>query len=83
MFAIIESVKKWHQYLLGHRFTIQTDHQSLWALLHQTIQTLEQHRLLYKLIGYDFDIEYKAVVLNGPADVLSRVNRVSCNTLFS
>lgn len=34
MFAITEAVKKWRQYLLGRRFTIQSDHQSLWSLLH-------------------------------------------------
>lgn len=83
MFAITEAVKKWRQYLLGRRFTVQTDHRSLRALLHQTIQTPEQQRWLYKLVGYDFDIEYKPGVLNGPADALSRVSSVSCHALLS
>lgn len=83
MMAITEAVKKWRQYLLGRRFTVQTDHRSLRALLHQTIQTPEQQKWLYKLVGYDFDIEYKPGVLNGPADALSRMNRVSCNSLFT
>lgn len=34
-------------------------------------------------MGYDFDIEYKPGIFNGPADTLSQINRVSCNTLFS
>lgn len=59
------------------------DHQSLRALMHQTIQTLEQQRWLCKLVGYDFDIEHKPGVLNGPADALSRVTRISCHALFS
>lgn len=34
-------------------------------------------------MGYDFDIKYKPGVLNGVADALSRVSRVSCNAMFS
>lgn len=83
MLVITEAVKKWRQYLLGRRFTVQTDHRSLRALLHQTIQTPEQQRWLYKVVGYDFDIEYKPGVTNGPADALSRINRVSCHALFT
>lgn len=43
---------------------------------------LDQQRWLYKLVGYDFYIEYKLGVLNEPANALSRVSRVSCNALF-
>lgn len=39
MYAITEAVRRWRQYLLGRRFVIHTDHQSLRSLLHQTIQT--------------------------------------------
>ena len=34
-------------------------------------------------MSFDFEIEYKPRVLNGPADALSRVNRVSYSALFS
>lgn len=44
MFAIIEVVSKWRQYLLGRRFTIITDQQSLKSLTNQTIQTLKQQK---------------------------------------
>lgn len=74
MFAITESIKKWRHYLLGRRFTVLTDHQSLRALVHQTIQTPEQQHWLTKLLGYDFDILYKPGALNGPADALSRLH---------
>ena len=83
MFAITEAVKKWCQYLLGRRFSIQTNHWSLRSLLHQTIQTPKQQRWLCKLVGYDFDIEYKPGVFNGPTDALSRMNRVTYSALFS
>jgi hypothetical protein len=31
--ALVLAVKKWHSYLLGHPFTIKTDHQNLKFLL--------------------------------------------------
>lgn len=37
LFVITTAVKKWCQYLLGHRFTILTDHCSLKELLTQVI----------------------------------------------
>jgi hypothetical protein len=35
--AITTAVKKWRQYLLGHPFTIHTDHKSLKELISQVI----------------------------------------------
>jgi hypothetical protein len=40
--AITTAVKKWRQYLLGHKFIIFTDHKSLKQLISQVIQTPEQ-----------------------------------------
>lgn len=74
MYAITEAVRRWRQYLLGRRFVIYTDHQSLRSLLHQTVQTPEQQRWLTKLLGYDFDILYKPCNSNRPADALSRLS---------
>lgn len=42
MFAITKAICEWRQYLLGQRFVIQTDHQSLCSLITQNIQTPEQ-----------------------------------------
>lgn len=73
MYAITESIWRWRQYLLGRRFLVHTDHQSLRSLLHQTVQTPDQHRWLTKLLGYEFDIIYKPGAQNKQADALSRV----------
>ena len=74
MFAITEAIKKWRQYLLGHKFTIETDHQSLRAMIHQTIQTPEQQKWVTKLLGFDFEIIYKPGKENAPLDALSRIS---------
>ncbi|KAH0655105.1 hypothetical protein KY285_029987 [Solanum tuberosum] len=72
MFAITQAVSKWRQYLLGRRFTILTDQQSLKNLTNQTIQTPEQQKWLTKLVGYDFHIIYRPGKQNSTADALSR-----------
>jgi len=70
--VIIAAVRKWRQYLLGHKFTIFTDHRSLRELMSQVIQTPEQQFYLAKLLGYDYDIQYKEGTSNIVADSLSR-----------
>lgn len=73
LFAITTTVKKWRQYLLGHRFTIITDHRSLKELLTQVIQTLEQHMYLARLMRYDYQIQYRSGIHNQDANALSRL----------
>lgn len=59
-------------YLLGHRFTIRTDQQSLKYLLERKMGTPTQQRWLSKLLGYDFTVEYRKGRENKVADALSR-----------
>ncbi|KAJ0940339.1 putative nucleotidyltransferase, Ribonuclease H [Helianthus annuus] len=73
MYAITQAIAKWRQYLLGHKFTIITDQQSLKRLQDQVIQTPEQQKWLGKLLGFDFDIMYRPGSQNSAADALSRV----------
>lgn len=72
MYAITESIKKWCHYLLGRRFRIYTDQNSLRCLVSQTIQTPSQQKWLSKLLGYDFEILYTPGRTNVVADALSR-----------
>lgn len=67
-------MRRWRQYLLGRRFIIYTDHQNLRSLLHQTIQTPEQHKWLTKLLGFEFQILYKLGNCNRLANALSCIH---------
>ncbi|WVZ03423.1 hypothetical protein V8G54_024229 [Vigna mungo] len=80
--AITAAVKKWRQYLLGHSFTILTDHRSLKELMTQVIQTPEQQVYLSKLLGFDYSIQYKTGRTNVVADALSRPFDFGDNQLF-
>ena len=74
LFAVTSAVKRWRQYLLGHKFTIITDHRSLKELLTQVVQTPEQHTYLARLMGYDFQIQFRSGATNQAADALSRLS---------
>lgn len=68
LYAIVEAVQKWHQYLLGREFVIRSDQKSLKELLQQIIQILDQQFYARKLIGYKFRIEYKTGASNKVVD---------------
>ncbi|XP_047978667.1 uncharacterized protein LOC125220549 [Salvia hispanica] len=72
LYAIVEAVQKWRQYLLGRDFIIRCDQKSLKDLLQQVVQTPDQHLYVRKLMGYRFTIEYKKGSTNKVADALSR-----------
>ena len=72
MLAILHTVHKWRHYLWGKHFKIRTDHVSLKYLLDQKIITPMQHQWLVKLMGYDYEIEYRQGKENVAADALSR-----------
>ncbi|XP_042022920.1 uncharacterized protein LOC121770215 [Salvia splendens] len=68
LYAIVEAVQKWRQYLLGREFVIRSDQKSLKELLQQIVQTPEQQLYVRKLMGYKFVIEYKKGITNLAAD---------------
>lgn len=72
LLAIMSAVGKWSRYLVGAPFVIRTDHLSLKYLQEQKIVNSLQQKWLYKLLGYNFTIEYKPGKANVIADALSR-----------
>jgi hypothetical protein len=72
MLAILHVVDLWRPYLLGQRFQIKTNHQSLKYFLEQCISSPEQQKWVTKLFGYDYEIIYKKGKDNVVVDALSR-----------
>jgi hypothetical protein len=72
MLAILHAIDLWHPYLLGKRFQIKTDHQSLKYFLEKHISSQEQQKWVTKLFGYDYEIIYKKGKDNVVVDVLSK-----------
>ena len=72
MLAIVTAVLKWRAYLVGRHFTIKTDHQSLKYLMEQRVHTPLQQKWIAKLMGFDYEVQYKKGRDNVVADALSR-----------
>lgn len=78
--AILEALKKWRHYLLGNPLVIKTDQQSLRFMTTKRLTEGIQHKLLLKLLEFDYTIEYKKGKENIAADALSRRD-VHCHSL--
>ena len=70
--GIIEALKRWRHYFLGNDLIIKTDHQSLQYMTDQKITTRIQHKLMLKLLEFNFTLQYKKGKENTVADALSR-----------
>ena len=75
LLAITNALEKWSHYLLGVKFTICTDHESLKYLMTKSKISVAQARKAEKLAMYDFDIKHVRGLSNTVADALSRDNR--------
>ncbi|KAF7371586.1 Transcription factor [Mycena venus] len=73
MLAIIESLKRFRNLLLGINFRIMADHKALQHFMTQKNLSPRQTRWLEALSEFDFKIEYIPGTTNILADALSRI----------
>lgn len=69
--AIVLSVQKWRHYLFGRHFIVWKDQRSLRFIVDQREVGPEYPKWASKLLGYDFEIQFKPGVHNAAADALS------------
>ncbi|CAH9120068.1 unnamed protein product [Cuscuta epithymum] len=81
--VVLMAIQRWRHYLQGHKFIIKTDQQALKYLLDQRITTPLQQKWITKLLGLNYDIQYKKGVENKVADALSRkeLDKEGCYSL--
>ena len=72
MLAIFHALTKFRQYLVGGRFKVKTDHNSLKYFLEKKELNERQQKWVSKIQAYDFEIEYVKGKSNVVADALSR-----------
>ena len=72
LLALVLVITKWQHHLVGNYFIIKTNHKFLKFLLEQRLTTIVQHKWLTKLLGLDYEIQYKKGVENIVANVLTR-----------
>jgi hypothetical protein len=72
MLAIMHALTKFRQYLVGSKFVVKTDHNSLKYFLEQKDLSERQQKWVTKVQVFDFDIEYFKGKKNIVADALSR-----------
>ena len=72
MLAILHALTKFRRYLVGGRFKVKTNHNSLKYFLEQKELNERQQKWVSKIQAYDFEIEYVKGKNNVVADALSR-----------
>ena len=76
LLSIVHALKTWRHFLMGSKFTIETDHAPLRHFMSQRTLTGRQARWSLTLSEFDFDIVYVKGSENVVPDTLSRINAV-------
>ena len=73
LMAIVMAIQKCRHYLLGQHFIVKTYQKALRFLLEQRLVAIEYQHWLTKLMGFDFEIQYRPGLENKAEDALSRI----------
>ena len=81
--ACVFGVKRFHQYLFGHHFTLVTDHKPLVTLFHEShaipIQASARiKRWALMLAAYEYTVRYRCSSAHANADAFSRLPLPEC-----
>lgn len=72
LMSIVFAVAKWRSYLRGRKFIMRTNQHRLKFLLLERVIDFEYQKWVLKLMGINFDIEYRSGASNRVANALSR-----------
>lgn len=75
MLSIVHALNKWHQYLLGRKFSIRTNDNNHLFLLQQEKLPTEQQKQMERLSTFDMEMSHKIGKHNVVADTLSRKDK--------
>jgi hypothetical protein len=70
--AILQALRRWRHYFIGGQLIIRIDQHSLKFMMTQRLTEGIQHKLLMKLLEFNYIIEYKRGKENSVAGALSR-----------
>ena len=76
----MHALTKFRQYLVGNKFVVKTDHNSLEYFLEKKDLSERQHKWVTKVHAFEFDIEYVKGKKKIVADALSR-RPVTCSLM--
>jgi hypothetical protein len=80
MLAIMHALTRFRQYLVGNKFVVKIDHNSLKCFLDQKDLSEHQHKWVTKVQEFEFDIEYVKGKKKIVVDALSR-RPVACSLM--
>jgi hypothetical protein len=80
MLTIMHALAKFRQYLVGEKFVVRIDHNSLKYFLDQKDLNERQQKWVRKIQAYDFDIEFVKGKNNVVVDALFRRSSVNAMT---